>query len=149
MLKKVKIDIKSRIDNLDDFGLCESESEVSDSSYFGSLKCFENEYKISYKEENENGIVSCDIVITDEQIVVRRTGSIISTLVFNEKEPYQTIYELPPYKFDMTVNTKKIRNSITQNGGNVEIIYEMNVGGAKKRTSMKINASEVLINDRR
>lgn len=148
MLKKIKIDINSRIENLDDYGLSDGDIEASSTSHFGSLKIFEDEFKISYKEENEGGTVSCDILVTNSQVVVRRNGSIISTLVFCEQEPYETVYELPPYKFDMTVETKKIRSTLSENGGDLDILYEMSVGGAKKRTSMKITVSEVFKNDR-
>ena len=40
----------------------------------------------------------------------------------------------------MTVRTKKIRSSLSEDGGEVQLIYSMNIGGQEKNVRMKISA---------
>jgi len=42
----------------------------------------------------------------------------------------------------MTINTKRIRNTLAERGGTLEILYDMKLGGADKRVKMKIEVSE-------
>lgn len=143
MLKKVKIKICSYIDNLDGAGLPEGEREVSESSHAGAMKLSSGEISLSYRENTEGGSVFSDILIHESgAVTVRRSGAIDSTMHFDENEEYNTVYSLPPYKFDMTVRTKKIRSALSEQGGSLDIFYEMSVGGAEKRVKMKIEVSE-------
>ncbi|MBQ9070118.1 MAG: DUF1934 domain-containing protein [Clostridia bacterium] len=143
MLKKVKLFIKSHIDNLDSAGLPEGDTEVSELSVLGTMKINGDGISLSYNENTESGELHSYILADEGRVTVMRNGAIVSTLRFSEGEVYNTVYELPPYKFDISVTTKKIRNTLTESGGALDIIYEMNVGGAAKRTKMKITVSEV------
>ena len=143
MLKKVDIRIKSYIDNLDDAGKTTDNSEVSESAHSGAMKLSAGELSLSYRESSENGSVFSDILIHESgAVTVRRTGAIDSTLHFDTSEEFNTVYSLPPYKFDMNVRTKRISNTLSISGGSLEIDYLMTVGGAKKRVNMKIDVSE-------
>ena len=142
MLKKINLVISSRIDNLDENGFAEGECEVSESSLSGTMKISSEELSLSYHENTDGEDVFCEIRPTSDSVTVRRTGAIVSILYFSESEDYETVYEIPPYKFDMTIKTKKIRNTLTELGGTLEIHYLMSVGGASKRAKMKISVSE-------
>lgn len=141
MLKKVDITIKSYIDNVDDCG--NVDRELSESTHTGAMKISCGEASLSYRESTEGGSVFSDILIHGSgAVTVRRTGAIDSTLHFDESEEFNTVYSLPPYKFDMSVKTEKIKNTLSILGGTLEIKYEMTVGGAKKRVLMQILVSE-------
>lgn len=143
MLKKVKLKICSYIDNLDDNGLLTAEREVSEQTYSGAMKISCGDTSLSYRESTEGGSVFSDILISESgAVTVRRTGAIDSTMYFNEKEEYNTVYTIPPYKFDMNIKTKKIRSTLTEAGGTLEIFYEMNIGTQEKKVKMKIEVSE-------
>lgn len=143
MLKKVKLKICSYIDNLDDNGLLTAEREVSEKTHSGAMKISCGDTSLSYRESTEGGSVFSDILISESgAVTVRRTGAIDSTMYFNEKEEYNTVYTIPPYKFDMNIKTKKIRSTLTEAGGTLEIFYEMNVGTQEKKVKMKIEVSE-------
>ena len=141
MLKKVNITIKSYIDNVDDCG--NADRELSESTHTGAMKISCGETSLSYRESTEGGSVFSDVLIHESgAVTVRRTGAIDSTLHFDEREEFNTVYSLPPYKFDMSVKTEKIKNTLSILGGTLEIKYEMTVGGAKKRVLMQILVSE-------
>ena len=145
MLKKIKIKVNSHIENLDAYGLADGDAEVSENAYDGFMRITGNEIKLSYKDNTESGTVASDILIRDGKVTVARTGAIVSTMYFSENEEYKTVYELVPYKFDMTLKTKRIRNCISDSGGELSIIYAMDVGGAEKKCRMNISVSEVKI----
>lgn len=142
MLKKIKIYIESHIDNLDEYGKIDGESEINKSSYTGTLRSAGSEISLAYKEIDENGTVNCSITLSDATVTVRRNGVVVSTMVFDENEIYKTLYTVPPYQFDVEIKTKKIESSLTERGGTLLIVYDMNIGGAEKSAQMKITASE-------
>lgn len=145
MLKKVKIKIYSSVDNLDANGLTEGEREVSEAEHIGAMKISSGDLSLSYRENTEGGSVFSDILLHESgAVTVRRSGAIDSTMHFDENEEYNTVYSLPPYKFDMSIKTKRIRSSLSEMGGTLEIFYEMALGGADKRVKMKIEVSEDL-----
>lgn len=141
MLKKIEIKIKSYIDNIDDLG--NADRETSEASRSGAMKISCGEISLSYRENTDSGSVFSDILVHESgAVTVRRSGAIDSTLHFDENEEFNTVYSLPPYKFDMNVKTSKIKNTLSVLGGTLEIAYEMTVGGAKKRVLMTIEVSE-------
>ena len=143
MLKKVKLDIRSFIDNLDECGKSDGDPEISRSSVIGTMKIYSDEISLSYKESGEGGEVSTDILKTAGGITVTRRGAISSTLHFAEGENFETVYSIPPYKFDMTVKTVRMTDELSECGGSLDIIYLMSVGGADKKCRMRISVTEV------
>lgn len=143
MLKRVNLKIESQIENLGDGGIREGDTELSSVSHVGAMKVSGGEYSLSYRENTEGGSVFTDILVHESgAITVRRSGAIDSTMHFDVNEEYKTVYSLPPYKFDMSVRTQKIKNSLSLFGGVIEILYSMSVGGAEKQVNMKIEVSE-------
>ena len=71
--------------------------------------------------------------------MLRRMGGIVSDMLFIEGEETKTLYQIPPYKFDMTLKTKKIRSDFHDDCGELQLIYSMNVGGGQKNARMKIS----------
>ena len=143
MLKKIRLAVHSNIENLDDFGLCDTDAEVTDISAEGIMKCFDGEIKLSYKEQTEGGAVFCDIMQREGYTVVSRKGAINSFMRFAEGEEYETVYELTPYKFDMKIKTLRLKSTLAEGGGELSILYTMTVGGAAKKVRMRISVSEV------
>ena len=136
-IKSAKLTIHSHIDNFD------SAPEVNDTEYSALIKTTDSEIGIAYEETGEGGKLFCDILVRGERVTVARRGAICSTLVFEEGKEYGSIYEIPPYKFDMAVKTKRLKIDLLPTGGTIDILYEMNVGGAVKKSRMKITVSEV------
>lgn len=143
VLKRVKLKIHSLIDNLDDAGLSDGDPEINDVSPVGTMKIFGDEISISYKESVEGAEISTDILKTENGVTVTRRGALSSTLHFAPNEVYKTIYSVPPYKFDMTVTTVRINSTLSESGGELDLIYRMEVGGACKKCRMRILVSEV------
>ena len=143
MLKKIKLDIKSIIVDLDSCGLADGEPEINRSTLAGIMRIAADETVLSYKDKDENGSVSCSITVRENTVTVRREGAIASVMVFNTDEPFRTVYSVPPYKFDMEIKTKRLIADLSDSGGKIDILYVIDVGGTKREAKMSITASEV------
>ncbi len=136
--------VHSVIDNLDEGGIPDGEPEVSITTELGFLKAEPadgtDKIYISYNEESEGGRTHTEIVVDGGEVRLSRRGSADYDLTFKEGEECVGVYSVPPYSFDMRVLCKRVRNSMTREGGSLQIIYDMNVGGADKSCRMKITA---------
>lgn len=137
-ISKVKVKIESSIDNLDSAGLPEGDTEKNFTEAEGFFKYSENEAVLTYAEENEGGRAESEIIIANGCVRVKRKGAIESDMYFKEGETSLSIYSVPPYKFDMSVFAKRVRISLDENGGKIDLLYNMKIGGAEKSARMKI-----------
>ncbi len=138
IIKEKKFKISSVIENLSPSGLAEGETERTEIMPDGFLKISNEEIVIMYTEDTEGGRVASDIIITENKVSVKRRGAVVSDMMFLEGESHKSLYQVPPYSFDTEIFTKKIRNNMTRDGGRIDILYTMKIGGAEKSVRMKI-----------
>ena len=141
VIKEADIKVRSVIDNLDRSGLPDGDSEVTESRAVGYLHVLDGVTLLTYVEEQEGSRVTTEIKCDGECVRVVRRGSIESDIVLSVGQPHDSLYSVGPYKFDITVNAKKIRNSVTECGGRLALIYSMRIGGADKDVRMTIDVS--------
>ena len=135
---EVKIKIESSIENLDSAGLPEGDAEKNSSVAAGFYRFSDDEITLTYAEENEGGRAESEIVYKNGCVSVKRKGAIESELIFEEGKSHSSLYVVPPYKFDATVTAKRVRVSLNQDGGTIDLLYNMKIGGAEKSARMKI-----------
>ena len=138
IIKEKTVKISSVIENLSPSGLCEGEAEKSESVSEGFLKISEDGYEITSSEMTEGGKLVTDIRAECSSVRVKRVGAIESDMLFEEGLSHKSLYSIPPYSFDAEITTKKIRNTMTKDGGRIDIFYDMKIGGAEKRVKMRI-----------
>lgn len=143
MISRVKIKIESIIDNLDSSGLPDGESERSSQEFEGIYRYTGPEARISYKEKSDGGISESEIVVIFGSVTVRRHGAIESELYFKEGETHSSIYQIPPYRFDAEVTAKRVALDLGLNGGKINLVYNMKIGGAEKSAIMRIWISKI------
>ena len=134
----VKVNLKSIIDNLSDTGLPSDDREISETSAVGTLSAGDRGGIISFTENSDGGEIRTKIELLEKSIHVCRHGAIESDLLFSEGIAHSSLYGAPPYTFDMSIFTRKIRGGITESGGRVDIFYDMEIGGAKKSVKMTL-----------
>ena len=137
---KLSITVNSVIDNLSDSGLPEGEPEINIFTTDGTLKLIDGGYLITFTEEQDSGSATTNLYVYEGGVRLVKSGAITSEMRFSEGEEWSTLYCVGPYSFDMTVRTKKIRNNVTECGGELQLIYTMNVGGQEKNVRMKISS---------
>ena len=138
IIKEVEVKIESIIDNLDSAGLPEGEAEKSRSTASGFLHIYNEKQLITFTENGEGGRIDSEIACEDGAVRVKRMGAIESDLCFKEGEHFVSVYSIPPYKFDADVLAKRVRVDIGTDGGNIDLLYNMKIGGAEKSARMKI-----------
>ena len=139
---KFKLTVNSVIDNLSELGLPEGEPEINIFTTDGTLAFSGDTYVMSFTEVQENAEVYTTLYVTPEEVRLVKSGAITSEMLFKEGEIFNTLYHVGPYSFDMCVRTKRIRNSVGEEGGELQLIYSMNVGGQEKNVRMKISAKK-------
>lgn len=140
-IKCVSVTVRSVIDNMED-GLPVGEPERTVIAAQGSLTDEDGTLTVKYTEEGEEGQhTDVTLVYRTGGVILSRRGSVVVDLVFEEGEECRTLYSVPPYKFDMTVNTRKIRSTLTGGGGELQLIYDMNVGGQDKRVRLHLSVT--------
>ena len=137
-ISEVKIKIESTIENLSAAGLPEGDAERTSSICDGFYRFSDGEISLTYAEENEGGRAESEIIFKDGGVTVYRKGAIESELYFKEGESHSSIYSVPPYKFDATVTARRVRVNLDAEGGTIDLLYNMKIGGAEKSTRMKI-----------
>lgn len=137
-ITEVKIKIESTIENLDAAGLVVGDVEKNESQAVGFFRYQDGDACLTYTEENEGGRAESEIICKGAYVCVKRRGAIESELYFEEGKSHSSIYSVPPYRFDATVTAKRVRISLDENGGRLDLIYNMKIGGAEKSARMKI-----------
>ena len=138
MISRVNIKIESIIDNLDDSGLADGESEKNITTVDGIYHYDGSGARISYKEENESGRSESEILVFSDAVKVSRHGAIESVLFFKEGETHSSIYRIPPYRFEAEVSAKRVTIELCPTGGRINLVYNMKIGGAEKSAIMRI-----------
>ena len=141
MIKEVKIHTESLIEDLTDEGLVES-SERSASDALGTLRKDTDTLRLSYTEVYEGEKITTKICVYGDAVTVKRNGGIECSFEFTEGKTTSSLYSVSGYSFDADIFTRKIRSSLTESGGELSLIYDMTIGGAKKKTVMKIKVTE-------
>lgn len=132
--------VNSVIDNLSDAGLPDADPEINIFTTEGTLTSIEGGLLLSFTEEQDGGSAKTDLYVYPDSVRLLKSGAITSEMRFAEGEVFKTMYCVGPYSFDMIVRTKRIRNSLTDAGGELQLIYTMNVGGQEKNVRMKITS---------
>ncbi len=135
-----ELTVNSVIDNLTDAGLPDGDPEINIFTTDGIVRTDGNEFTIDYVEKNEDYKTYCTLTVNGEVVKLSRRGAVDCDILFDTATVCDTIYRVPPYAFDMSVKTKRIRSALTEEGGELSLIYSMNVGGQDKNVRMKISA---------
>ena len=138
MIIKVKVKIESTIENLDSAGLVDGDAEKTVTESNGTYRFGEGEAFLNFNEESEGGKIRTEITCLGNSVTVRRDGAIESRMHFSEGESHRSLYIIPPYQFESIVTAKRVRVNLTADGGEIDLVYRMNIGGADKNARMKI-----------
>lgn len=138
----VSIRLHSVIEDTDEHGAPDGEPEISITTHDGSMRLDGDIIRLRCKENTEGGEVDTRITCyADGRISISRDGAIAGDILFSEEEPCACIYSIPPYRFDMTVKTQRIRSTMSEGGGDIALHYTMSIGGSDRRAKMFISVS--------
>ena len=142
-----RVTVRSVIDNLDAVGLPEGESEISITTHDAFLKVTPREegdlIVISYSETVEGDRIYTELTLDGGTVTLARHGATEYTIRFTEGGEHVGIYEVAPYKFDMRVLTKRIRNGVTRRGGELRITKELRTVVLERTLESLLDCKEI------
>lgn len=91
--------------------LMPGEKEFLELTSLGTMECKGNKVMISYKESELTGMDDTEttIILSEEDVIIRREGDYVSRLEFCPKEPRQCLYHTPYGTFNVTTQTLDYR----------------------------------------
>ena len=86
-------------------------------------------YTISYQESELTGLegTTTRLLIDGGRVTLLREGSINSQMVFEEGRRHLSMYETPYGALSVGVNTRRMRNTVDEGGGDLEIDYAIEI----------------------
>ena len=91
----------------------------------------EDGYKVVYEETELSGMEGTTTMITirNKEVILEREGSTSTKMVFNESDPSVSLYNTPYGMLEITIDTRKLKVNMQDDGGDIEIVYDMAVSG--------------------
>lgn len=89
-------------------------------------------YLLRYKEHLADVGDDCTTIIKidDSTVVMSRNGSINTQMIFEGGKRHMSHYETPLGSFTIGVNTEELRVDVSENGGEVEIKYILDINNS-------------------
>ena len=137
-IKEGRFLVRSYIEDLDESGLatdCEELKSESD----GFLRAAEDEMLLTYTEGEGESKVFSQVLIRGESVIVNRKGASESAMILKIGEKHTSVYKVPPYSFDMEVEAKRIRNTMSIKGGRLDLFYLMTIGGQARKVRLTVD----------
>lgn len=84
---------------------------------------------LSYQESELTGLegTTTTFEIRGPRVILSRTGSVNSQMVFEEGKQHTSLYETPFGELAIGVQTSRLRHSLTERGGLVDLRYSISV----------------------
>lgn len=89
----------------------------------------EGRYTISYQETELTGLEGTTTVVQVDggRVTLLREGSVNSQMVFEEGCRHLSMYETPYGALSVGINTRRMKNTVGEDGGDLEIDYAVEI----------------------
>jgi uncharacterized beta-barrel protein YwiB (DUF1934 family) len=108
------------------------EDDVIELVTSGTLSQDETGYQLSYKESELTGLegTTTTFQVEHDRITLVRLGQINSQMVFEEGQKHISMYETPYGAMTVGVAARRVRSTLGETGGNIEINYALEIDHA-------------------
>ena len=95
----------------------------------GTLEKLQNGWEILYEETKLTGMegVTTSFLIEPDRIVLTRTGSLKSQMIFSLDKPHDSLYQMDFGALMITVCATKIHTDLSEQGGTVDLDYRIEI----------------------
>ena len=95
----------------------------------GTLERTEEGLRISYQETELTGMegTCTTFKVSPSRVILRRSGSVNSQMVFEEGKQHTSLYETPFGELSVDIQTSRLLHNLTERGGLMEIKYSIAV----------------------
>lgn len=97
----------------------------------GEFHIEENGFRAIYEESEISGMAgtTTTVIVESEKVKLERKGSTETVMVFENNGSNVCLYNTPYGMLELTTNTKVLAIDMNEQGGNVEIDYDLVVAG--------------------
>lgn len=97
----------------------------------GSFEKIEDGFKATYEETEISGMEGTTTILTikENQVILEREGTTSTKMIFKEDEDSIVLYNTPYGMLEMAISTNNLDVKIDEEGGKLDIEYEMSVYG--------------------
>ena len=97
----------------------------------GSFEKIEDGFKAIYEETEISGMEGTTTILTikENQVILEREGTTSTKMIFKEDEDSIVLYNTPYGMLEMAISTNNLDVKIGEDGGKLNIEYEMSVYG--------------------
>ena len=95
----------------------------------GTMTMTENGIELSYEETSLTGMegTTTRFQIKGPQVILTRSGTVNSQMVFEEGRQHTSLYETPFGELSVDIQTSVLKHNLTERGGLMEIKYSIAV----------------------
>ena len=95
----------------------------------GTLELTDGGMVLSYQETELTGMegTTTTFEVKGPQVILTRTGTVNSQMVFEEGRQHTSLYETPFGELTVDIQTSTLKHNLTQRGGVMEIKYSIAV----------------------
>ena len=109
----------------------EQEPEIIELMTDGLLEYRDGGWDICYEESDLTGLagVTTTFRLEPGKVLLTRTGNLRSEMVFQEGVSHDSLYQMDFGALMITVCAKEIQANISEKGGNVNLVYSIQIEG--------------------
>ena len=98
----------------------------------GTLETTDTGLLLRYRESELTGMEGTETTfeIGPRRVILRRSGSVSSQMVFEEGRRHLSMYDTPYGALSVGINTRKMRAELDARGGSIEIDYAIEIDHA-------------------
>ena len=107
----------------------DQDPEVIELTTEGTMEKQKEVWEISYEESDLTGLagVTTCFRVGPRGVVLKRTGNIENQMIFMEGRKHESLYRLDFGALMLTVMATKVESAITEQGGTVDIHYNIEI----------------------
>lgn len=108
----------------------------------GCLQKKKDEYRVLYKDGGKENDIFSELIFKagENSLTVRKKGDVSCEMLFAAAKKHSFLYKLSGFSFDAEILTHSLYNDLNENGGRIEILYTIILGGQEQKISMQILA---------
>lgn len=104
----------------------------------GSFRRKNGKSYIMYENTEDGSKTSSTIIAAENEVKIKRSGLINSEMIYRAEAKTGFEYKLPYGTMEMEIETHKLENCFTDDGGKLHLVYTLYVQGGKYYNDMTI-----------
>ena len=93
----------------------------------GTMETTEEGFRLSYQETELTGMegTTTAFEIKGSQVILTRSGTVSSQMVFEEGKQHTSLYETPFGELSVDIQTSRLRHTLSERGGLLDLRYSI------------------------